>query len=128
MNTDEPFELTPRPRKVYVYKLDVTYPEGSLEPGWVPANWMDPEILARMTRRQRRRHKKEEFRWPREHLFLSASGANERAWWLRACGATAVVRRSDPVTWEEPWECPSCGCHFVHPGFQHEPCGMMVTS
>jgi hypothetical protein len=41
------------------------------------------------------------FRWPRERMFLSASGAYKRAVLLHWYGADAQVLSSDPVTWPE---------------------------
>jgi hypothetical protein len=88
-------------RKIYVYQLDIEYPEGSLEPGWRPACWSDPGLLAKLGRKGRRRLGRTEFKWPREHKFLSSSGAYERAWTLRYYGATVEVFRSLPVEWPE---------------------------
>lgn len=80
-------------RLVRVYRLDITYPEGSQELGWEPPGWTvtgpngyfdedDPE-----------------FRWPAEHLFLSRSGANKRAALLRGYGATVTLVPSLPLEW-----------------------------
>lgn len=78
--------------RVYVYRLDITYPEGSDDLGWEPeGKWWEhqrsgyppgPDV---------------EFHWPAEHLYLSSSGANKRAVMLRAWGATVTVMRSKPV-------------------------------
>jgi hypothetical protein len=90
--------MTDRP--VYVYKLVVSYPPGSDEPGWVPFCWN--ELLAGVKdRRQRQALRRRGFRWPKERLFLSHSGAWGRAGLLSWCGATVEVRRSGEVTW---WE------------------------
>lgn len=82
-----------------VYKLDIIYPEGSHEPGWRPACWSDPEYLRTMDRKLRRELERREFKWPRERLFLSSSGAYNRAGLLLWYGAEVTVLASDPVTW-----------------------------
>ena len=82
-----------------VYKLDIVYPEGSHEPGWRPACWSDPEYLRTMDRKLRRELERREFKWPRERLFLSSSGAYGRAGLLRWYGAEVEVFASEPVTW-----------------------------
>jgi hypothetical protein len=85
-----------------VYRLDIVYPEGCRLPGWHPARWTDPGYLATLTREQRRevrRLLRKPFKWPRERLFLSSSGAHARAWRLRFYGATVEVEGSLPVTW-----------------------------
>lgn len=101
-------------RAARVYQLDITYPEGSHEPGWRPDLWSDPAYLRSLDKEQRRRLRRAEFRWPRERMFLSSSGAYGRAWLLRAYGADVEVLASDPVTWpnyddpaafgEDAWE------------------------
>ena len=89
-------------RIVRVYQLDIQYPEGSLAPGWAPACW--PEFLAGIKDKARRREvRRRGFRWPREHLYLSSSGAYTRAGLLTWFGATVFVEASDPVTWPE-WQ------------------------
>jgi hypothetical protein len=91
-----------RPHTVRVYAIEISYPEGSGEPGWYPARWTDPEYLKTLTGKQRREIRallREPFKWPKERLFLAASGAHGRAWLLRFYGAQAEVRSSDPVTW-----------------------------
>jgi hypothetical protein len=89
-------------RTVHVYRLVISYPPGSFAPGWVPACW--PQFLAgvkdKAKRREVRRHG---FHWPRERLYLSASGAWSRAGLLHWFGATVDVEASDPVTWPE-WQ------------------------
>jgi hypothetical protein len=84
-----------------VYQVLVTYPEGSREPGWRPACWGDPAFLMSLPRKERRALAAREFRWPRERMFLSASGAYSRAMLLHWYGAGAEVLPSDPVTWPE---------------------------
>lgn len=88
-----------------VYRLDIIYPEGCRLPGWHPARWSDPAYLATLTREQRREVRgllKKPFKWPRERMFLSASGAHGRAWRLRFYGAEVEVEGSAPVTWPNP--------------------------
>ena len=82
-----------------VYRLVITYPEGSHVPGWRPACWDDPRFLATLTTRQRRECKRARFQWPRERLFLSSSGAYGRAAVLRWYGARVEILASDPVAW-----------------------------
>jgi hypothetical protein len=85
-----------------IYKIQIIYPEGCREPGWHPARWTDPEYLGTLTREKRREVRKllrQPFKWPRERLFLSSSGAYYRAWLLRFYGAEAEVIPSNPVTW-----------------------------
>jgi hypothetical protein len=68
----------------------------------VPAVW--PEFLAGIKdKAQRREVRRRGFRWPREHLYLSASGAHQRAGLLTWFGASVLVDASDPVTWPE-WQ------------------------
>jgi hypothetical protein len=87
-------------RPVHVYRLNVLYPPGSGEPGWVPEAW--PQVLAAVKDRKRRNAlRKRGFRWPRNHLYLSASGAYSRALMLTWLGASVEVQRSEEVTW---WE------------------------
>jgi hypothetical protein len=89
-------------RVTRVYRLDIQYPEGSDAPGWVPACW--PDFLASIKdKAERRAVRRRGFRWPRERLYLSASGAWSRAWLLMAFGAVVDVDASDPVTWPE-WQ------------------------
>jgi hypothetical protein len=88
-------------KTAYVYQLDITYPEGSLEPGWRPACWTDPKYVATMPRKLRRRIPKMVFQWPAERMFLSSSGAYGRAMLLHFYGAQVTVRRSNPVTWKD---------------------------
>lgn len=104
-----------KPHAVRVYAIEITYPDGSSEPGWYPPRWNEPEFLATLTKKQRRQlpQMKREFRWPHERLFLAASGAAGRAMLLRAYGAQAQVRGSDQVTWHvhpskepSPWPFP----------------------
>jgi hypothetical protein len=77
----------------HVYRLDITYPEGSDDGYWEPeGDWW--EHLPRWDKYQ---SAPEVFEWPAEHLYLSRSGADKRATMLRAWGATAKVVRSAPV-------------------------------
>jgi len=85
----------------YVWRLKVAYPEGSHEKGWRPAIWDDPEFLKRLPRDERRALKHREFRWPRERMFLSASGAWWRAAMLLSYGAEVDVQRSERIRWPE---------------------------
>lgn len=76
----------------YVYRLDIVYPKGSREYGWEPETWQrspnaDPDYDP-------------SFRWPRERLYLSRSGADQRAMVFRHYGAKVTVVRSQPVEWD----------------------------
>ena len=89
-------------RIVRVYRIVVEYPPGSDASGWAPACW--DEFLAGIKDRAKRREmRRRGFRWPREHLYLSASGAWSRAGLLHWFGATVDVEASDPVSWPE-WQ------------------------
>lgn len=87
-------------RPVYVYRLVITYPEGSHEPGWKPGCW-GALLKGIKDRGQRRAVRERGFRWPRERVFLSADGAWHRAWTLTRFGAQAEVERSEAVTWPD---------------------------
>jgi hypothetical protein len=76
-----------------VYRLNVTYPPGSLEPGWEPPGWTITGPNGYEDR--------PDFRWPRERLYLSRSGAKTGADLFRKYGAEVTIERSDPVTWPD---------------------------
>lgn len=80
-----------------VYRLDITYPEGSDAPGWQPAGWTagDPGT--------RGGPELEDcwFGWPAEHLYLSRSGSARRAEILRGYGCDVNIVVSFPVMWNE---------------------------
>jgi hypothetical protein len=87
-----------------VYRLEILYPDGSQRPGWRPRCWGKDEYLYRhSSRKQRRELSKKQFRWPRERMFLSSSGAYSRAGLLRWYGAEVAVLRSEPVSWSD-WD------------------------
>lgn len=71
----------------HAYRLDVTHPEGSDNPEWVPANW-EPA------------GEDDTFRWPTAHDYLSLSGARVRAALLASYGATVTIRRAR-IAWED---------------------------
>lgn len=91
-------------RSVYVYKLKVTYPEGSLEPGWRPPAQASQGWLSGLSRAARGK-RPGKFRWPRERMFLSGTSAYRRAGRLESLGARVEVYRSAPVTWDNPPAC-----------------------
>ena len=93
--------MTMRGNRTYVFRLIITYPEGSQEPGWRPALWSDPGYIATLPRLERWQLRRARFRWPRERLFLSASSAWFRAWTLARYGAQVRIRRSEQVTWDD---------------------------
>lgn len=78
-----------------VYRLDVTYPPGSLVPGWEPAGW-DPEPAPYDEDRER-------FRWPVNRLCLTPTTAKRRAALFRSYGAQVEIVPSKPIEW--PAEC-----------------------
>lgn len=84
-------------RPVHVYRLVIDYPEGSRQSGWRPAVWRYPPPDT--PRKIRRYIRRAEFRWPRERMFLSSSGAYQRAGLLRWYGASVEVERSLAVEW-----------------------------
>lgn len=86
-------------RKQYVYRLDVTYPDGSLEVGWEPENWAS--ICQDNCWPSTDHDGDTSFRWPRERMFLSESAAEARARRLRQFGAHAVVVRSREIQWAD---------------------------
>lgn len=87
------------PRSVHVYYLEIRYPAGSHAPGWRPRAWTSAETANFLSKRHRRELRKRAFRWPRERMFLSRSGAWGRASYLTWLGASVKVHRSRMVTW-----------------------------
>ncbi len=79
-------------RPVRVYRLAITYPEGSGELGWQPDGW-DPEETPWTDGW---------FRWPAERTYLSLKGARFRAGQLEKWGAKVTVEPSLPVEWPAP--------------------------
>ena len=79
----------------YVYRLDVTLPDGSDEPGWHPDGWVAQEWD------DADGHYVQEFKWPRKRQCLSLTTANRWAQQLRSWGATVRICRSEPVVWTE---------------------------
>lgn len=76
------------PRKVYLYRLNVTLPPEAADPNWEPAGWEDDPHNAGQS-----------FQWPRVTRYLAASRAEHRARLLRKYGAEVTIERSAPVTW-----------------------------
>ncbi len=91
-------------RPTYVYRLIVKKPEGSEQAGWSPPSWtpeQDPNFDPV--------YGDGSFRWPLDRLYLSHSGAEERARLFRRFGAEVEVERSLAVEWPaEP--CVLDGC------------------
>ena len=79
-------------RQVYVWRLVVTLPEGSDEPGWEPEEWDGYKYGDESPDRR--------FVWPRRRLYLNGAAAGQRAALLRSWGAEVVMERSAAVTWE----------------------------
>lgn len=77
-----------------VYALTYTRPAGSREPGWVPPDWHEIALSHYWSRDP------EDFRWPRDRMYLSYSGACKRASLLARLGCTDVhVVASEPIRW-----------------------------
>lgn len=80
-------------RRTFVYRLDVTLPEGANAWDFTPENWQEPRWNGDPD-------DSTAFRWPRyDRLYLSASGAGKRAALLRLYGAKVEIVRSNPVDW-----------------------------
>jgi hypothetical protein len=80
----------------YVYRLDVTYPEGSHDDDWAPEGWEPEPVMEAETGAWY----EPPFRWPAVgRLYLSRSAASRRADLLRSYGARVEVVRSEPVRW-----------------------------
>lgn len=90
-------------KQVYVYRLDITYPEGSREPGWKPALWQDKEFVKTLPLKVRAMMvlRPARFKWPRERMYMSSDAAWARAFFLKSCGASVTILRSQPVTWTD---------------------------
>lgn len=82
-------------RRVYVYRLDVVYPEGSDAPDWEPEGWepmwgTEPETGA---------PERQVFRWPASRHCLTLGTAQRWATRLRNWGCKVEIERSEPVAW-----------------------------
>jgi hypothetical protein len=79
-----------------IYRVVVdSYPEGSDEPGWRPANW-EPFVT-----RGPEGDEMQEFSWPPRKNYFSYRSAYDRMLLFERYGASAHVEISDPVTWSE---------------------------
>jgi hypothetical protein len=84
-----------RPRLIRVYRLEITYPPGALEPGWEPPGWdLDIDGYGGPDDDY-------SFHWPQNRLCLSPSTAQRRARLFRSFGAEVTIVPSGPVTWPE---------------------------
>lgn len=92
--------MAERPR--YVYRLKITFPDGSMDangfpvPGWRPkadvlGNPIDPEEALRLESWSGA------VKWPRVRDYLSEKGAHDRAWLFEKWGCLVEVVRSAPV-------------------------------
>lgn|GEM_PF-2151120 len=87
-----------------VYRLVVTYPEGSrtaeggTTPGWRPEKWQPGEPFSRFRDSD---DGDPEFAWPvyGPRQYLTKTGADRRAEIFRRYGCTVEVVASDPATW-----------------------------
>jgi hypothetical protein len=91
-------------RRVFLYRLGITYPEGSQEPGWEPPGWREG-LAVDLGRGQPdddwRPGYCYDFRWPRRRTYLSRAAAERQARLLERCGAKVTVVQSLPVEWPE---------------------------
>jgi hypothetical protein len=93
---------------LYVYRLEVELPEGSLARDWRPAAW--EEICKKrgwssVTRQIAVDDFESSFRWPRRRNYFSADQAQRQALLLRECGAKVAIRvgRAEWIgTWGRP--------------------------
>lgn len=69
----------------YLYRLEVRYPEEAKDPTWIPSSWGNGYP----------------FSWPRQRVYLSRRAAESRAMRLRSYGCEVIVRRSEPVKWDQ---------------------------
>ncbi len=76
--------------RIYRVVID-SYPEGSDEPGWVPATW-DPGWVTPDDR--------QEFSWPRRKQYFSHASAWDRMALFERYGAKAHIETSKPIEWE----------------------------
>jgi len=87
------------------WRLVISYPAGSQEPGWEPPGW--DRYATASAGAPPPEWDGADFRWPRERVFLSERGARWRRTLLEGWGATVRIQRSDPVTWPADREVPS---------------------
>lgn len=91
-------------RDVFLYRLDVTYPEGSQRPGWEPPDWREglAEDIGRAGQGGLSGCGADwcaDFTWPRRRLYVSKTAARARKRLLERFGATVTIERSLPVEW-----------------------------
>lgn len=82
----------------HVYRLQVTYPPGSLEYGWEPP---EPSGWAPERSFTPEGEDDDVFRWPQNRLCLTLGTAKRRAKLFRTYGAEVTIERSDLVTWPD---------------------------
>ena len=85
-----------------VYRLDVTYPEGSRDPGWEPPDWREGlavDLGYVHVDREVGLEWYPDFRWPRRRFYLNRAAAENRQRLLERCGAKVEVCASDIVNW-----------------------------
>ena len=80
-----------------LYRLVVTLPEGSQQPGWQPPDW--DEICDERGWSGENSLVERDFAWPQRRQWFSLAAAAKAAEYLERCGATAVLQHSHPVTW-----------------------------
>jgi hypothetical protein len=108
-------------RTLRIYRLQVTYPPGSLEYGWEPPQWREQCAQHLAEYRDALDAYKanptglpwdipvdlpEDYDrwpgWPVARMYFNRPHAERRADLFRKYGATVVVEASDPITWPTP--------------------------
>jgi len=89
-------------RRICLYRLDVTYPEGSDDPEWEPADWETICEEREMADHYYGAVKYPEWSgWPTPRIYRTRSGAERRRDYLERCGAKVVIHQSLPVEWPD---------------------------
>ena len=82
-----------------LYRLHVTYPEGSHAWGWEPKGWADDPANGLPYSSDPDDEDYIPFSWPAVKVYQSRKGASGRANLLRRFGATVRIEESEPITW-----------------------------
>jgi hypothetical protein len=88
----------------FVYRLDITKPDGADAPGWEPSEWCDicheHDWLEHDWNDDWGSRRTPPFSWPRRRHYLSRAAAEGRADYLRRCGASVHITIGR-VVWPE---------------------------
>lgn len=91
------------PRKYYLYRLNIEFPQGAMDglgrpiPGWRPECWtQDDEDAGRFIAHNG------SFKWPVQRMYRDWRGAYNRKRLFEDYGCVVKVERSMPVEWGEP--------------------------